>query len=287
MPYKENPKTKGSGILCCIPQAGRCPNKCPECFFQNRRSYPEPLEANLPNMPTPEQARGHVIRVNDGNDSNVDKAQVLLQTECYRDKFYNTAVPDLDFLGVVSRAYCDGSVDEAKRQMPVVLTINSGHRGMDERFYTLGDCSMGSYLCSVPPPNLMFVRILTNTWNQDLVTRAVRYWTDWEVPVVLTFMAYHKEPGDNHGKDWIGEEWTSPGPRPLCAEQLGYAECKRTLNTYWAVTIKAWREIMATFQDNKFVYSCGKIEGERGDTHCRFCGNCLREYYVTKARMGL
>lgn len=25
MTYEENPKTKGSGIVCCIPQNGRCP----------------------------------------------------------------------------------------------------------------------------------------------------------------------------------------------------------------------------------------------------------------------
>lgn len=260
MPYKENPKTKGSGILCCIPQAVRCPN---------RRSYPEPLEANLPNMPTSEQARGYVIRVNDGNDSNVEREKVVAGTVCYPDRFFNTALPRLDFPG------------------PVVLTTNPGHRGIDERFYTLGDCSMGSYFCSVPPPNLMFIRILTNTWNQDLVTRAVRYWTDWGVPVVLTFMAYHKKPGDDYGKDWTGESWVGPGPRPLCGEQLGYIECKRTLNSYWAITTDAWRSIMYSFRDNKLVYSCGYIEGEGGDTHCRFCGNCLREYYVTKVRMGL
>jgi phosphate starvation-inducible PhoH-like protein len=40
------------------------------------------------------------------------------------------------------------------------------------------------------------------------------------------------------------------------------------------------------YKDNKWVHSCGKIEGELGDTHCRFCGNCLREYYATTERLG-
>lgn len=56
MRYKENPKTKGSGIIACIPQTGVCPNKCEDCFFQSGRSYLEPLEENLPNMPTVEMA---------------------------------------------------------------------------------------------------------------------------------------------------------------------------------------------------------------------------------------
>ncbi len=48
MSYKENPKTKGSGIISCIPQKGVCPNKCEDCFFQSDRSYLEPLGENLP-----------------------------------------------------------------------------------------------------------------------------------------------------------------------------------------------------------------------------------------------
>jgi len=39
MGYKENPKTKGSGIVCAIPQKGICPNRCEDCFFQSGRSY--------------------------------------------------------------------------------------------------------------------------------------------------------------------------------------------------------------------------------------------------------
>ena len=52
-----NPKTKGSGIITCIPQTGRCPNGCEDCFFQSGRSYLEPLEENLPHVPPAEMAR--------------------------------------------------------------------------------------------------------------------------------------------------------------------------------------------------------------------------------------
>ena len=32
--YKYNPKTKGSGVITCIPQKGICPVKCEDCFFK-------------------------------------------------------------------------------------------------------------------------------------------------------------------------------------------------------------------------------------------------------------
>jgi len=283
VPYIENPKTKGSGIVCCIPQKGHCPNKCPECFFQNGRSYLEPLADNLPNMPDPAQvnALGQVVRVNDGNDSNVQKEVVLPQTECYRDKFYNTAIPDLDFPGVVARAYAGGQCTETKRQMPVVLTINPG-RLCDERFFTLEDClgegmvngtdpALVKYL--VPPVNLMFVRLLVSPFNTELVARAIRHWTDWEIPVVLTFMAYHKEP----------RLQTVRCGTPCDEAAQGWTERRRTLNTYWAVEAETWASIMYAYRKNKLVYSCG--EGMNGSVKCRQCGNCLREYFATKLRI--
>lgn len=48
MSYIENPKTKGSGIVCAIPQTGVCPIGCEDCFFQSDRSFLEPLDENLP-----------------------------------------------------------------------------------------------------------------------------------------------------------------------------------------------------------------------------------------------
>lgn len=241
MSYKENPKTKGSGIISCIPQKGTCPNKCEDCFFQSGRSYLEQLQENLPNMPTIKMAKGRVVRVNDGNDSNVQKDKVIFSTRRYPMKFYNTAIPkELD-----------------KFDAPVVLTLNPG---------MMTDKDV--YLLDPIPKNLMFVRVRINTWNLDLVKKVVEYYSTREVPVVLTFMAYFGTAAaipEEHKADYIFRQ--------------------RTLNSYWAIITDAWEKVMARYKYNKWVYSCGKIEGEKGTTACRHCGNCLREYFATMERM--
>ena len=236
MSYIENPKTKGSGILCAIPQTGTCPNNCEDCFFQSGRSYLEPLVNNLPNMPPINT--GAVVRVNDGNDSNIERDLVISATACYKNRFFNTSIPKFNFPG------------------PVVLTLNPGII-TDSTFHRVNPI----------PSNLMFVRFRTNVWNQELCQLAVNYYTlsDQPIPIVLTFMAYFNAPEQ--------------------AKEHGYIFRKRTLNSYWAITTNAWRNIMARYQDNPYVYSCGKIEGERGRTGCKFCGNCLREYHATIERM--
>jgi len=232
--YKENPKTKDSGIICCIPQIGKCPNKCEDCFFQSGRSYLEPLKDNLPNMPTIEQVGHRIVRVNDGNDSNVDRQLVMDMTSEYKHKFYNTAIPkNLD-----------------KFDAPVVLTVNPGEM-TDSEFHKIHPI----------PNNLMFVRIRTNMWNLKLVDNAVQYYSR-EIPIVLTFMAYFKK--------LISEEF-----------ERFYTFRKRTSNSYWAITTHAWEIVMDKYKYNKWVYSCGMIEGEKGITACRHCGNCIREYFAT------
>jgi len=162
-----NPKTKGSGIIECIPQKGRCPNNCDDCFFQGGRSYLEPLDKNTPHIPSRNLAMGRIVRVNDGNDSNFQRniVEQVATGQGYIDYFFNTAVPkDLgDFSG------------------PVVLTVNPG-KMTDQDFYKLKEI----------PDNLMFVRIRTNTWNLfNIVDPAVSYYTNRGVAVVLTFMAYY------------------------------------------------------------------------------------------------
>lgn len=162
--YIENPKTKGSGIICCIPQTGVCPVGCKDCFFQGGRSYLEPLADHLPNMPTLKEAKGRIVRVNDGNDSSNQREEVMAAVKKYPQKFYNTSMSwDLD-----------------KFDGPVVMTINPGK--MTDREVELTDPI---------PSNLMFVRVRANTWNTRLVDRAVEYYTAKGIPVVLTFMAYY------------------------------------------------------------------------------------------------
>jgi hypothetical protein len=240
--YKENPKTKGSGILCCIPQTGLCPNKCEDCFFQSGRSYLEPLADNLPNMPPVPDTIRRIIRVNDGNDSNVQMDTVMEETQLYSMRFYNTAIPK--------------SIDQFNA--PVVLTLNPGTM-TDDDFHKVDTTN-----------NLMFVRFRTNMWNLPMLREAVHYYGEREIPIILTFMAYY-------------DERSIPSLyRPH------YTFRKRTLNSYHAITTASWRTVMKYWQDSKWekwVYSCGKIEGENGITACRFCGNCLREYFATMERM--
>lgn len=243
MTYIENPKTKGSGIICCIPQSGVCPVGCDDCFFQSGRSYLEPLKDNLPNMPTIEQVQGKIVRVNDGNDSSNQQEKVIQDTKQYPMRFYNTSNPEN------LEAY----------EMPVVLTVNPAEM-TDKK----------AHLLRYPiPKNLMFVRVRSNTWNIPLIDNVVQHYAgreEGQVPVVLTFMAYFNET--------IPEE-----------HKENYIYRKRTMNSYWAITTDAWRKVMSRYQDNCFVHSCGKIEGERGKTSCKLCGNCLREYFATMEKI--
>jgi len=236
MPYIVNPKTKGSGIICCIPQEGGCPVKCADCFFQSGRSYLEPLADNLPNMPSLEEVGNCVVRVNDGNDSNNDPELVMAAVQQYPQRFYNTSI----------------SRDLEKFDAPVVLTLNPSLQT---------DASIK--LLDPIPPNLMFVRMRTNTWNLHLVDETVKYYSEREIPVVLTFMAYYEaDIPAGHEKD--------------------YTYRKRTLNSYWVITTEAWDRVMARYKGNKWVYSCGK----NADTFaCSRCGNCLREYFFVSQKL--
>ena len=165
--YIENPKTKGSGIVAAIPQTGMCPNRCEDCFFQSGRSYLEPLKENLPNIPV--RTEGRVVRVNDGNDRNVQRETVenVVRVNGWRDYFYNTAIPQ--------------RLEEF--DAPVVLTVNPGKK-----------TESGAYLLKDPPKNLMFVRFRTNTFNLRLADFVIKHYSTREVPIVLTFMAYFNMP---------------------------------------------------------------------------------------------
>ena len=237
MNYVENPKTKGSGIICCIPQTGTCPNKCDDCFFQSGRSYLEPLSKNLPNMPPLEMTQGKVVRVNDGNDSGHLIGTVITTTSEYEMKFYNTAMAHLVY-----------ELNDA----PVVLTINPA-KMTDKDFYKL----------DLIPKNLMFVRFRANTWNISMLTEAINYYTERDIPLVVTFMAYHEI-------DSI----------PIHHEHH-YEYKKRVLNSYWVIKTPMWNIIMSKYSENKLVNSCGKP----GGSLCKHCGNCLKHYFACCEKM--
>lgn len=224
-----NPKTKGSGIICCIPQIGICPNKCPDCFFQAGRSYLEPLSDNLPHIPSVEMSKGKVVRMNDGNDSNNQRSLVESVAKGYEHVFFNTSTPYKleEFLA------------------PVVFTVNPGIM-TDVDFHRLDPI----------PKNLMFVRVRVNTWNPEVLSSVINYYTKREVRVVITFMAYYTTPIPSAEKDFYTYE-------------------KRVTNPYWVLNQDMQIDIMDTFWNNPYVYECGYK-----NTHsCKFCGNCLREYF--------
>ena len=199
------------------------------------------MEENLPNLPPLSLAENGVVRVNDGHDSGVDRNMVIETTKMYTRRFFNTAIP----------------VDLEGFPGPVVLTVNPGEI-TDKRFYRIMPI----------PKNLMMIRFRVNCWNLPLAREAVDYYTTKEVPVILTFMAYHNQ-------ESIPE-----------SSRKNYIFRTRTQNPYWAITTYAWRRCMEQFEDNLFTYSCGKIEGEEGKTSCARCGNCVREFHCTRDRMG-
>jgi len=252
MSYIENPKIKGSGVFCAIPQTGECPQKCADCFFQGGRSYLEPLQENVPNIPD-DIEYWHIIRVNDGHDSyflepdakwryGADATRDFLQKRCRGriQLFFNTSIAK-NF--------------ERYRGMPFVLTVNPAEM-TDVDFHRVAD----------PPINLMFVRIRVNTWNvESVVNPAISFYAERQVPVVLTFMRYY-------------EETIPEGHRSF------YIYKKKVLNDYWVLRTETWESIMWRHRFNKWVSSCG-IEGEEGFFECRHCGVCLREYFATMDRM--
>ena len=166
MNWKYNPKVKGSGIIECIPQIGVCPNNCEDCFFQSGRSYLEPLDENLPHIPTAEMAKGRVVRINDGNDSNNQRELVEKIASQFADYFFNTSI--------------NYKLEEFSA--PVVLTLNPG-KITDKDFHRLNSI----------PKNLMFVRYRTNMWNVHILKEAIDYYTTKKVPVIITFMAYYTQ----------------------------------------------------------------------------------------------
>lgn len=152
---EQNPKLVGSNIIDCIPQTGECPIGCEECFYNGGRFY---RTLDRPLIPTLEETRGKIVRVNSGHDSNIQRRLVIETTKRYPHKFYNTSVPNFDF------------------PAPVVFTCNG-------RTLLLVENQLDK---------LMFVRIRTSIFNLKEVDLAVKHYLEERgIPVVLTFMRYY------------------------------------------------------------------------------------------------
>jgi hypothetical protein len=100
------------------------------------------------------------VRVNSGHDSNIGRKEVIAATARYPRLFYNTAIPQFSF------------------PAPVVFTCNGGRDG--------------KLKLVAPTPNLMFVRVRTDSWDMETVDKAVAHYLQKHgIPVVLTFMRYY------------------------------------------------------------------------------------------------
>ena len=154
----QNPKLAGSGLIDCIPQTGRCPNNCLECYYNGGGFF---TDKKTPLVPTLEEVGDKIVRINSGHDSNIQKELVLKVTSKYPKKFYNTSLPNFDFPG------------------PVVFTCN----GRDTDYSAL--------MVIRDLENLMHVRFRTNTWNLDLLGEVISFYVyRHNVPVTITFMRY-------------------------------------------------------------------------------------------------
>jgi hypothetical protein len=238
--YKFNPKTSGSQIICCVPQKGRCSVGCSNCFFQpwdatkesRAAKYLGPNYEFTPNIPPLALTKNRIVRMNDVNDSNNKRGLVIATAEQFKDKFFNTSIPR-DLAGFV---------------YPVVLTDNPGS---DEETNTK------SHVIYPIPPNLMFVRARVATWNLPLIDRIVQHYSGFQVPIVLTFMAYYETPIPSTHSSF-------------------YSYRGRTLNEYWVINPEVWDMVVARYKTNPFVYTCGADATKFSCTDCRNCENLYK-----------
>jgi len=212
-----NPKLSGSRLIDCIPQTGECPVKCAECFYNGGRFYRTLAE---PLIPTLEEAKRRIVRVNSGHDSNIQRQRVLDATAWYPHRFYNTSIPRFDF------------------PAPVVFTCNGPRL----------------FLVSTPP-NVMFVRVRTCSWNLDEVDRAIEFYQIGQGRrVVLTFMRYYNSEAVVQAGDY---EWR-----------------KSVLNDYWCPRPETIVRILGRYKGTG-VRMCGTPTSSL----CVDCRNCEFLYW--------
>ena len=187
-----------------------------------------------------EEVGDGIVRVNCGNDSNNQREHVIASTAQYPRRFFNTSIPQFDFPG------------------PVVLTANprEERRGVDP--YEIN-----------PPANLMFVRLRASSTNLHLIREQIANWSDWLVPVVLTFMAYYD------AEPLVPAEVLAAVGGPC------YEWRVRHINSYYCPTPAFIRWVVDAYRGNRLVSYCGSLEG----SYCRLCRNCETYYLQTIKRL--
>lgn len=235
---KRNPKQSDSNLYDCIPQTGPCPIGCNQCFYNRPGAFYVPIDQT--HFPTLEEVGDGIVRVNCGNDSNNQREHVVASTAQYPRRFFNTSIPKFDF------------------PAPVVLTANPREEEFGVDPYEIK-----------PPANLMFARLRVSSTNLDLIREQVANWSDWIVPVVLTFMAYY----DAEPQVPVEVSAAAGGP---CYEWR-----VRHINSYWCPTPAFVRYVLDSYRGNRLVSYCGSLEG----SYCRLCRNCETYYVQTIKRI--
>lgn len=241
MTVKRNPKQEGTPMFDCIPQTGTCPIGCNQCFFNRPDAYYVPIN-QMPLVPTPEEVGDGIVRMNCGNDSNNQRNLVIETAKQYKHFFFNTSVRNLDFPG------------------PVVLTVNPHEEA---------PAWAPHYLYNEVPKNLMFIRLRVSGTNLGHIDDAVEWWTDYHVPVVLTFMAYY----DRHPA--VNEE--EVGLRASAC----YEWRIRHINSYWCATKAFMQRVLDRYKHNRLVSMCSSLNSG----YCRDCRNCETYFVQTMKRM--
>jgi len=241
----QNPKFIGTNIIDCIPQSGRCPCDCNQCFYNHPDFY-----TKTPIIPSVEEANGKIVRMNSGHDSNIQKLLVLQTASQYKDVFFNTSIPNFDFPG------------------PVVYTANPNE---NEESLPLSQLMRLKHL-----DNLMFVRFRISAMNVVQVFQDMQKWIGQRVPIVLTFMRYYDyapfEDGSEEDKEYHY--------RLDMDKNIPIYEYKKHIaNNSWCPSETFIKNIMKSCY--RMVYMCGTPTS----SYCKDCGACEHFYWLTKKRL--
>ena len=238
---KRNPKQEGTNLFDCKPQTGPCPVGCAECFYNRPGAFYADIEQPL--MLTLDEVGEGIVRINSGHDSNIGRDEVIRATERYPRRFFNTSIAKFDF------------------PAPVVLTANPREEEpVGQPIWPFRDGA---------PRNLMFVRLRVSSTNLDWVRDGVDWYTSYQVPVVLTFMAYYTA------------EPQVPADVSAAVGGPCYQWKVRHINSYYCPTPAFVRYVLDQYRDNRLVSYCGSIESG----YCRNCRNCETYFIQTVKRM--
>jgi len=263
---KENPKQLGCKTLIdAVPQiGGDCPRDCGskvgcECYGKGGKFW---APTDVPLMPTWKEAEGKIVRVNSYYDSNDNKGLVIetVRKAGWEHFFFNTCVPNFDFPIFVPRG---PTADFGYRQAPVVYTCNGGA-------WNEWNFQASGYCYPYPdgrepdrlPPNVMYVRIRTNTWMVRSQDAMVGHYLEQDVPVVLTFLCYTDA-------TYIPDE-----------AKKDYGESVHVTHRYWRPTSLAMIEVVRRYKGTG-VRMCGTP----WSSACVDCLNCELLYWQCMERM--